>query len=120
MHRDSVVGPQGTNIDAELFLQSRLERQRKRSVHPTTERCVDADPPVPNLVAKPFDHDRAVIRHRAGGGGLVVQIGEQVLDRQIVKSGALAEALGGRYRFAGAELANHLSEGGAKLDWPAG
>src|SRR2546428_251378 len=82
----------------------------------TAEWRVETDAPVPHLVAESLHEKGAVIRHGAGCGRLVVQVLEQVLDREVVESGALAQPLrrcGGTHA---AQLAHHLSERSAQLD----
>src|SRR5437016_12283888 len=81
----------------------------------TAEWRVETDAPVPHLVAESLHEKGAVIRHGAGCGRLVVQVLEQVLDREVVESGALAQPLrrcGGTHA---AQLAHHLAERSAKL-----
>ncbi len=87
---------------------------------PTAERRVDAHPPIAHFVAKPLHHDRAVVRYRSSRGRLVVEIGQQVLDRPVVEPGALTQASGGGLGSRGAQFADHLAQRGAELDRPAG
>src|SRR5439155_265579 len=69
----------------------------------TAEWRVKTDAPVPHLVAESLHEKGAVIRHGAGCGRLVVQVLEQVLDREVVESGALAQPLraGASAHFSG-------------------
>src|SRR5439155_928078 len=60
----------------------------------TAEWRVETDAPVPHLVAESLHEKGAVIRHGAGCGRLVVQVLEQVLDREVVESGASAHFSG--------------------------
>ena len=59
----------------------------------STERCQEAQPPVPELVAEALDHDPPVGRQRAGDLELVLEIGDQVLRGQRVEVVALHERL---------------------------
>ena len=47
-------------------------------VHLGAEGREDADPPVADLVPEALDDDRAVVGHRAGGLGLLVEVGDEV------------------------------------------
>ena len=120
MHRDAVIGPEGASVHAELFLQVRLEGKRKRRVDAASERSVQADAPVTDLVAESLHDDGAVVWHRAGCSGLVVEVGEQVLDRQVVEARTLPKPFRRGVRIEGAQLAHHLAERGAELDRTAG
>ena len=84
----------------------------------TAEWRVETDAPVPHLVAESLHEKGAVIRHGAGCGRLVVQVLEQVLDREVVESGALAQPLRSGGGTHAAQLAHHLAERSAKLDRP--
>src|SRR3989442_9598875 len=84
----------------------------------TAEWCVETDAPVPHLVAESLHEKGAVIRHGAGCGRLVVQVLEQVLDREVVESSALAQPLRSGGGTLAAQLAHHLAVRRAKLHRP--
>ena len=90
MKGDAIIGPQCAGVDAEPLLQPCLQRQRKRSVDPSAERSVQADAPVPHLVAESLHDQVAVVGHRSGCARLVVEVGKQVLDCEVVESGSVA------------------------------
>ena len=58
---------------------------------PSAERRQQADPPVPELVAEPFDDDAPVGRQDAGRLALVVEVGDQVVGGPFVEVVGLAE-----------------------------
>ena len=76
---DAVVGPQHLDRQAEPLVEARSERERPRRVHLRAERREDADAPVADLVAEALDDDRAVVGHRAGGLGLLVEVPQEVV-----------------------------------------
>src|SRR2546427_5438451 len=88
-------------------------------MNPAAKRRVDAYPPVPNLVAEALDHDCAVVWDGAGGGGLIVQVRDQVLDGAIVESSARPQAIRGLVRFERPQLADHLAQRQPQLNRPA-
>ena len=83
-------------------------------------------PPVAQLVAEALDHDRPVGRQRAGRLLLLVQVGEEVVGRQLVEvvvgaqarhgGRSLARRASGRLRL---ELAREGAERPPELDRPA-
>ena len=119
MQGDAVVSPQCAGVDAQPFLQARFQRQRKRGVDAAAEGRVDADPPVADLVAEPFHDQVAVIGNGAGGGCLVVEVREQVLDREVIEPGSVTQALGRGIAVHRSQLASHLAQRRAELDGPA-
>src|SRR2546422_2684589 len=119
MTRDAVGRPPRPRVDSEPLLEARLERQGQRRMHPAAKRRVDTYPPVPNLVAEALDHDRAVVWDGAGGGGLIVQVREQVLDSAIIESGARPQAIRGLVRFDRPRLAGYLAQRQPQLNPPA-
>src|SRR5260370_16618999 len=119
MKGDTVIGPQRPGIDAQSVPETRLQGQRQRRVRPAAERSVKAHSPVTDLVAEPLDHNRPVVRHRACGRGLVVEISEEILDGAIVEPGSLSQAFLGRRGRYGAQLANHLPQRETELGGPA-
>src|SRR3989454_10054689 len=119
MQGDAVVGPQRARVDSEPFPQASLERKRQRSVDASAEWRVQANAPVTDLVAEALHDQVAVIGHYPGRGRLVVEIREQVLDRQVVESRALAQPLRGGGGIEGAQLAHHLAQRSTQLDGEA-
>ena len=86
----------------------------------STERRQHADPPVAELVAAAFDHDRAIVGHGSGGGDLVGEIPHQVLGRLLIEIVMIDEARDrGRWRQA-AKRANHLADVAAQFERAAG
>src|SRR2546427_9206514 len=81
-----------------------------------SERGVEAHTPVPLLVAESLDHDRPVVRYRSRRGRLVVQVLEQVFDREVVEACPLSQPLGGGGWTHAAQLAHHLAQRSAELD----
>ena len=65
-HDDAVVRPQHLDVDRVLLLQASLHRHGPRCVDAAAEWAQQADPPVAQLVAEAFDHDRAIAGERAG------------------------------------------------------
>ena len=97
-HDDAVVGPQHleaaavTDLLGDVALQPRSEHHRPRGVDPRSEGGVDAQAPVPDLVAEPFDDDRSVVGHRAGRLRLLVEVGEHVVRCPLVEEVQGAES----------------------------
>ena len=87
-----------------------LQGKRERGVDATSERGVEAHAPVPHLVAESLDDQRPIVGHRPGRSSLVVQVPEQVLDRQVVEAGALAQPRRGGVGADASELADHLAQ----------
>src|SRR2546421_1912060 len=50
-----------TTLFRSLFPQVRLESHRERRMHAATKRCMEADTPVADLIAKALDDHRAVV-----------------------------------------------------------
>src|SRR5207245_10526339 len=113
------TGPQRPRLEAQPFWKPRLVRERKGRMHRPAKRSVHAHPPVADLVPESLHHHRAVVGHRAGGRRLIVEVREQVLDRAVIKSGALAEALLRGTWFERAKLADHRPQRQPELRWPA-
>ena len=76
----------------------------------SAERREDADAPVAEVVEDALDHDGAVVRHRAGGVALVLQVLQEVLRRELVEVVLFRQALhrgGGLHR---ADLAHETAD----------
>ena len=117
-HDDAVVGGGRLLVDAVAFPQPPRHRQRKRSVHPKPVGGVQDHPPVAQLVAEPFDHERGVARHRAGGLSLVVEQLPQVVGRELVethRTATLRELLAAQAR----QLAGERADGRTQFGRPA-
>ncbi|CAB5001345.1 unannotated protein [freshwater metagenome] len=82
---DAVVGVHRLHRDVVALHQSTLDGHRPRRVHGHTERTEDAHPPVADLVAEALDNDRAIVGHRAGGLGLLVQVAQHVASGERVE-----------------------------------
>ena len=54
-------------------------------MHRRAERAQNADPPVANLVAEPFDDHRAIVGHDTGGLGLLGEIHDHIASRELVE-----------------------------------
>ena len=78
---DAVVAPHELDVEPPALAEPVLEGHGPRRVDLGAERREHADPPVADLVAEPLDDDRAVVGDRAGGLGLLVEVGEQVGGR---------------------------------------
>ena len=83
-----------STADAPPLAEPVLEGHGPRRVHLGAERRQHADPPVADLVAEALDDDRAVVGHRPGGLGLLVEVGDEVGGRPLVEP-AVAQALHG-------------------------
>ena len=82
-------------------------------MHARAERRVDRHAPVAELVAEPFDDDGAIVRQRARGLPLLLEVGEQVVGGPVIESGVgepLAQA-----RRVGARP-QELPEGATEFD----
>ena len=98
--------------------EPRRERDRPRRVHPAAPRREQAQPPVPHLVPRALEHQRAVVGQAAGGRALVVEVLHQVAcgERvEVVLAREPLERLRARQRR---ELARQLSDRSAELDRP--
>ena len=84
-------------------------------MHACAERGEHADPPVAELVTKPFDDDGAVVGHRAGGLGLAGDVVEEVAGGALVQAGARAQPFRGDVLSGAAQLAHHRTHGRADL-----
>src|SRR5258708_8429236 len=80
---------------------------------------MDAPPPAADFVAKSFDHDRPVVRHSSSGRRLVIQVREEILGRKVIKARSFVEPFRGRLVVQTTQLADHLAERRAELDWAA-
>jgi hypothetical protein len=86
MDDDPVVGVDGVRLEPDLLADPGAQRQRPGGVDAASVRAEHAQAPVADLVAEPFDHDRAVRGHHACrlllldeelheiGGGTPVQV----------------------------------------------
>ena len=75
---EAVVGPHGLDFDAALGAQPRGDGHAPRRMHAAAERGEHADAPIAQLVAAALDHDVAIARNAAGGGGLLFQVAQQI------------------------------------------
>ena len=71
-----------------------LDGHAPRGVDPAAERGEDHQPPVAQLVPEALDDDAAVRGEGAGGGALVLDVGEEVLGREMVQVVLAPQALG--------------------------
>ena len=90
---DAVVGPDRLDLRPEPIGEARLDPERPRGVDPTAERRQQGQPPVPELVAEPLDHDPLVGRQGAGRFTLVLEVVQQVLGRPVVEVVVFAETI---------------------------
>ena len=72
---DAVITMHGLHVHAEALTHPGRDTQRPRSVDLRSEGGVHGHPPVAELIAKPLDHDGAVVRDVPGGLTLFVQVG---------------------------------------------
>ena len=86
--------------------------------HRAPQRREQAHPPVAQLVAGALHQHGPVVRHRAGGGTLVVEVAEQVLRREPVEAVPDAEPLQRLGAGRGAQLADHPPDPPAELHRP--
>ena len=101
---------------------SRARRSSIASAHGAwtrAERGEDADAPVADLVGEALDDDRAVVGHRAGRLGLLVEVGAQVRSRAGVEP-VFAQARFGIGAGELAQLTRERAERAAELERPAG
>ena len=82
---DAVVAPHELDVEPPPLAEPGLQRHGPRRVHLGAERRQHAHPPVADLVAEALDHDRAVVGHRAGGLGLLVEVRDEVGGRPLVE-----------------------------------
>ena len=87
-------------------------------MHARTERRENADPPVADLVGEPFDDDRAVVRHGAGGVGLVGEVGEEIGRGAVVEAIPVGQRVRRENRIEGADLSDRRPQGSSELDGP--
>jgi hypothetical protein len=118
--RDAIVGPDGVQVEAEPLANGATDRQRPRRVHPTAERGQHAHPPVAELVAEALDHHGAIAGHRARGGFLLGQVGQQVAGRQLVQVVVGGERLERALLVETGHATAELAQGPAELDRPPG
>ncbi len=112
---DAVVAVHHLRVQAVPFAQPGAERQCPGGVHLGAEGGVDDDPPVAQLVAEAFDHDRPVVGQVAGGLALLGQVAEQVAGRPVVQAGG--EQPGpGRGLGQAAQLADEGAERPAEFE----
>ena len=83
--RDPVVGPDRLDLGPELLADPRLERERPRGVDAAAERRQQHEPPVAELVAEALDDDPPVGRQGADDLALVLEVGDEVLGRELVE-----------------------------------
>ncbi len=88
---DAVVAPHRLDRDVEAIGQAAFDGHRPRRVHRRAERAQDAHPPVSDLVTEPLDDDRAVVGDDAGRLGLLVDVLQQIVGRQLVERVLLAQ-----------------------------
>ena len=92
---------------------------------PAAERRQQHEPPVAELVAEALDDDPPVGRQGAGDLALVLEVGDEVLGRELVEVVVRPQAVGRRLAPAGApvevglDLADERAERPAELDRPA-
>ncbi len=117
---DAVVAPHRLDGHAVVVGQAPLDGHRPRRVDGCAERAEDADPPVADLVAEALDDDRAVVGDDAGGFGLLAEVLQQVVRRQLVEGVFVAQPAQRRLWRRFAQLAYERTERSAQLERPAG
>ena len=115
VQRDAVVAPDRVRLLAGLGPDARPHRERPGGVHPRAEGREHAEAPVADLVAEALHHDRAVARHGAGRGGLVLEVGDQVRGGAPVEGALVAQAAGRALGAGRHELAREAPDGLAQL-----
>ena len=117
---EPVVGPHRLGVAAGLGADAFHHGHRPRRVDASAERRQQTDPPVAELVARPLDHDGAVVGHGAGGGGLVGEIAQHVLGRARVEVVVLGQPLDRRRGRHLAQAAHQLADVAPQLQRPSG
>ncbi len=116
--RDPVVGPDRLHLEAVLLPQARLDRHRPRRVDPPTERGEQHDPPVAELVAEALHDDGPIGGQHPGDLGLIAEVGDEVVRRQLVHRVRLAEARHRLRRLHRLQLAQEGADRPSQLDRP--
>ena len=113
---DPVVGPDRVRLEVELVADLGREGQTPSRVDAAAERGQDAEAPVADLVAELLDNDRLVGGNHPRGRLLLLEVGQEVLGRELVQVVVLRELLRvHRDRLAG-ELADRTAELGGAAD----
>jgi hypothetical protein len=94
VHDDPVVRPDRVGLELELVTDAGAERESPGGVDAPAVRGEHAQPPVADLIAEAFDHDRVVTRHHARGVTLLAQELDEVACRTLIEVVALLEFLG--------------------------
>ena len=79
-------------------------------MHARAERGENADAPVAQFVAAALDEDVAVARNVFGGSGLVFEVAQQVLGREVVEAVFFDEARVGDGPGRGRQFARHFTD----------
>ena len=95
---DAVVAPHRLDRQVELVREAPLDRHRPRCVHRSAEGAEDADPPVADLVAEPFDHDGAVVGDGTSGLGLLPEVPHEVGGGEGIECVVIHQAIDGLAR----------------------
>ncbi len=111
---DAVVAVHDLHVELELLAQPRADAQRPRRMHLSPVGGVQDDAPVAQLVAESLEDEVPVVGHPLRGLGLLVQIGEQVVDRPVVQARA-GQALACGLRSRPVQLAHERADGRAEL-----
>ena len=111
---DAVVGGHRLDLDAVTLAHARGDAERPGGVHGHTERGVDRDAPVADLVAEAFDDQGGVGGDMPGRGLLLGEVGHQVVRCPGVQAGG-AGALQGLLRGRAGEFAHERPDGAAEL-----
>ena len=113
---DAVVAPDRLELQLAALAQPRRERDRPRRVDAAAPGREQAQPPVPDLVARALEHERAVVGQAAGRLALVVQVLHQVARRARVEVVLALEPLERGVSRQGGELAGQLANRAPQLD----
>ena len=115
---DPVVAPDRLHLGLARLPQARLEGDRPRRVDAPAPRREQAEAPVPHLVARALEHDRAVVGQDAGRLALVLEVGEEVLRGQRIEVVVALQPLGGFVPGGRQQLAGQAADRAAHLHRP--
>ncbi len=116
----AVVGPDALDVREVSLTQAREHRRAPGRVDARAEGGEHAHPEVADLVAVALDHQRAIAGHLPGGGGLLAQVGEQIVGGPLVEAVRRAQPRERGGGLLGEQRAGEGSHRAAQLGRAAG